>query len=223
MNNRRRVKTRIPTSTRIVLLGPQGSGKGTQAKLLARRLRLPHVSSGDMFREHIKHRTKLGRQVTKRLDAGRLVSDRLTMRMMAERLRRPDCRRGFILDGVPRTLGQAQALARIARPTVVLALDLSEVEAVRRLSGRRMAPDGTIYHLRYNPPPKRLRGQLMMRDDDRPAAVRRRLSEYRRKTRPLLRYYRRAGVLAEIDARPAIKRVFQDLLRVVRKPTRVRR
>lgn len=206
---------RQKSPARIVMLGPPGSGKGTQAELLSHRLRLPHISSGDMFREHIKHRTKLGRQVTKLLAAGRLVSDRLTMRMMAERLRRSDCRRGFILDGVPRTLSQARALARLARPTLVLALELSDAEAIRRLSGRRMALDGTIYHLQFNPPPKRLRGQLMIRDDDRPAAVRRRLAGYRVETRPLVEYYRRAGLLVEVDAQPTIQRVFRNLLPAV--------
>ncbi|MBI4425990.1 MAG: nucleoside monophosphate kinase [Candidatus Kerfeldbacteria bacterium] len=202
---------------RIVILGPQGSGKGTQAARLAKLLKLPHISTGDIFRTHIKHRTPLGRKVSALLDAGSLVSNRLTNQILAHRLRRPDCRRGYVLDGYPRTLSQARFLERVARPTVVANFELADREAVKRLRGRRMAPDGTIYHLRFNPPPKRLRGRLMVREDDRPAAVRRRLKTYRRAVAPLLKFYRRAGLLVSVDARPIIPRVGRAILNIVRR------
>lgn len=201
----------------IVLLGPQGSGKGTQAAALAASLRLPHISTGDMFRQHLKYRTTLGRKISKLLDAGTLVPDALTNAVVKERLRRPDCRRGYILDGYPRTLPQAKFLERIARPSLVVALELTDREAVRRLSGRRMAPDGTIYHIKFKPAPQRLRRQLVIRSDDQPAAVKRRLAQYRKQTTPLRRYYQLQKVLAEVDARPAIVKVTTNLLAVVRR------
>lgn len=203
------------TTLRIVLLGPQGSGKGTQAALLARQYKLPHISTGEIFRHHLKYRTSLGRKVAKLLDAGKLVPDRLTNTIIRERLRHPDVRRGYILDGYPRTLPQAKFLNTIAPPAYVLALELSDRAAVIRLSGRRMAPDGRIYHLKFNPPPVRLRRQVVQRDDDRPASVRRRLKIYRRETSPLLRFYKTAGVLRAVDARWSIARVHQNLRRIL--------
>lgn len=169
-----------------------------------------------MFRQHLKYRTTLGRKIAKLLDAGTLVPDVLTNAVVKERLSRPDCRRGYILDGYPRTLPQAKFLERIARPTLVVALELTDREAVKRLSGRRMAPDGTIYHIKFKPAPRRLRRQLVIRSDDRPAAVKRRLVQYRKQTVPLRRYYRQRNVLAEVDARPAIAKVTTKLLAAVR-------
>jgi len=204
------------TYYRIVLLGPQGSGKGTQAERLARAFRIPHISTGEIFRDHLKRRTVLGRKIRTIMESGRLVPDRLTNAVVRERLRRPDCRRGFILDGYPRTLAQARNLERLAKPSIAVALELSDSEAVRRLSGRRMAPDGRIYHIRFHPAPARLRRQLVIRDDDRPAAVRRRLRLYRKETAPLMSWYRRTGRLRTIDARPSIQKVSTAVRRVVR-------
>ncbi len=205
---------------RIVILGPQGSGKGTQAAIVAKRLRLSHISTGDIFRLHLKHRTSLGRKIARLLEAGRLVPDALTNRLVAERLRAPDCRRGYVFDGYPRTLAQARFLQTIRPPEAVCVLELSDAEAVGRLSGRRMAPDGTIYHLRFNPPPARLRQTLILRDDDRPRAVRERLRVYRKQTGPLLRFYRRLGLVRRINARPKIPVVTSLILAALKLPIR---
>ncbi len=199
---------------RIVLLGPQGSGKGTQADILSTKLGLPHISTGDIFRRHINHRTAVGRKLSTRLRVGKLAPDALTNKLVAERLRSSDCRRGFILDGYPRTLNQARWLQRVARPDLVIVLELSDRQAVKRLSGRRMALDGKIYHLRYHQAPKRLRATLLIRDDDRPAAVQRRLRLYRRLTAPILRFYDRQGVLKKVDGQPPIPAVTRAILRV---------
>lgn len=203
-------------SKRIVLLGPPGSGKGTQADILSTKLRLPHIATGDIFRWHITHHTVLGRRLQPRLRQGRLAPDRVVNRIVGKRLRQRDCGRGYILDGYPRTLNQAKFLERVTPPNLVIALELRDREAVTRLGDRRIAPDGTIYHLRFNPPPKRLRAQLKIRDDDRPTAVRRRLHFYRRLTTPLLRFYERKGALKIIDGRLPISNVTRLVLRSVR-------
>lgn len=208
-------------SLRIVILGPQGSGKGTQAAVLARRLKLPHISTGDMFRLHLKHRTALGRKIASLLNVGKLVADVLTNRVVAQRLRKPDCRRGYVFDGYPRTLPQAKFLQRMAPPDIVIDLELNDNEAVRRVSGRRMAPDGTIYHLVFNPPPQRLHGHLFIRDDDRPAAVRERLRIYRRQTEQLIRFYERKHILHSIDGRPSIPAVAKKIRSAIRQRSNV--
>lgn len=203
---------------RIVILGPQGSGKGTQAAIVAKRLRLSHISTGDIFRLHLKYRTSLGRKIARLLAAGQLVPDALTNRLVAARLKASDCRRGYVLDGYPRTLAQARFLQTIRPPEAVCVLELSDAAAVRRLSGRRMAPDGTIYHLRFNPPPARLRKSLVIRDDDRPRAVGERLRLYRKQTRPLLHFYRRLGLVRRVNARPKIPVVTSLILAALKLP-----
>ncbi|MBI4093283.1 MAG: nucleoside monophosphate kinase [Candidatus Kerfeldbacteria bacterium] len=192
---------------RIVILGPQGSGKGTQADILAKRLRLPHISTGDIFRSHLKFQTALGHRVQRLIDSGRLVPDHITNVIIKQRISKPDCRPGFILDGFPRTLTQAKFLERIAPPTIVIMLELTNHEAIKRLSGRRIAADGSIYHLKFNPPPKSLRARLFIRDDDRPSAVRKRLVLFRRQVAPLLRFYRSKGRLEKVNAKPPIAKV----------------
>ena len=209
---------RHPAPLRIAILGPQGSGKGTQAELLLKKLHVPHVCTGDIFRTHITYRTKIGRKVMKLLDAGTLVPDSLVNEVVRDRLNKPDCRKGFVLDGFPRTVPQARFLSSLFDDNyLVVALELSDKEAVMRLSGRRMAPDGTIYHVKFNPAPKSLRKRLVVRDDDKPVAVRRRLHQYRVLTAPLIRWYEKRGMIERVDGRPSITSVAMEIARRIKK------
>jgi adenylate kinase len=194
----------------LILLGPPGAGKGTQAKLLAAELQIPHISTGDMFRDHKARGTELGKKVQAIMDAGGLVTDDVTNAMVKERLGRPDVARGFILDGYPRTTAQAefldQALRSMGRSiTRALSYEIAEEVLVERLSGRRSCPKcGAVYHVSQNPPKRdgfcdRDDAGLVQRDDDKPEAVKKRLQEYGAKTEPLRRFYRDRGLLTEIE------------------------
>lgn len=194
----------------LILLGPPGAGKGTQAKLLATELAIPHISTGDMFRDHKARGTELGKKVQAIMDAGGLVTDDVTNAMVKERLGRPDVAGGFILDGYPRTAAQAefldQALRSMGRSiTRALSYEIAEEVLVERLSGRRSCPKcGAVYHVSQNPPKRdgfcdRDDAGLVQRDDDKPEAVKKRLQEYGTKTEPLRRFYRDRGLLTEIE------------------------
>lgn len=212
----------------LVLLGPPGSGKGTQAELLHEKLKLPHVASGDLFREHLKNETELGLLAKKYMDKGQLVPDDVTIAMVRERLQQPDCAPGVILDGFPRTLAQAESLDEILagmgrRLNSVLYLAVPDEELVRRLSGRRICSQcQTPYHILFNPPAEEgicdlCGGELYQRDDDKPETVRARLKVYHRQTAPLIDYYRRAGLLVEVDGAKDIESVNTALLDAIRK------
>ncbi|MGE3160471.1 MAG: adenylate kinase [Burkholderiales bacterium] len=181
---------------RLVLLGPPGAGKGTQAAHICERYRIPQISTGDMLRAAIQAGTPLGVEAKKVMDAGQLVSDDVVVKMVTERLTQPDCARGYLLDGFPRTVQQAEAMKAGAVPIGhVLEIDVPEAEIVMRMSGRRVHPgSGRTYHLKFNPPriPDRddVTGEpLVQRADDREDTVRERLEVYRRQTRPLVAYY----------------------------------
>ncbi|MGD9952827.1 MAG: adenylate kinase [Burkholderiales bacterium] len=181
---------------RLVLLGPPGAGKGTQAAHICERYRIPQISTGDMLRAAIQAGTPLGVEAKKVMDAGQLVSDDVVVKMVTERLSQPDCARGYLLDGFPRTVQQAEAMKAGAVPIGhVLEIDVPEAEIVMRMSGRRVHPgSGRTYHLKFNPPriPDRddVTGEpLVQRADDREDTVRERLEVYRRQTRPLVAYY----------------------------------
>lgn len=208
---------------RLVFLGPPGAGKGTQAKLLVQHLQIPHISTGDLFRHHIGQGTQLGVQAKQFMDAGGLVPDEVTIAMVRQRLSDSDAQQGFLFDGFPRTVPQAQALSRILeqsdhRLDAVVALELGKEEVVRRLSGRRTCQNcGHIWHLNYAPPtdPQRCDicgGQLMQRADDREETVRQRLAVYAEQTLPLLDYYDKAGLLARVDALGSPEQVNQAVL-----------
>jgi adenylate kinase len=192
----------------LILLGPPGAGKGTQAKLLARDLQIPHISTGDMFRDHKARGTELGKRVQAIMDSGGLVPDEVTNDMVKERLSRPDVSKGFILDGYPRTTAQAEFLEGLLRgrePAKVLSYEVVEKVLVDRMGGRRSCPScGAVYHVTASPPRSegtcdKDGGKLVLRDDDRPETVTRRLQEYQQKTEPLKRWYRERGSLVEID------------------------
>lgn len=183
---------------RLILLGPPGAGKGTQAAFITERYGIPQVSTGDMLRAEIKAGTPLGRAVQKVMDAGQLVSDETIVRLVRARLGQPDCASGYLFDGFPRTLGQADALkAAEVRVDHVLEIAVPDDEIVARMSGRRVHPaSGRSYHVKFNPPRQRGRDDLtgeplVQRDDDREMTVRKRLEVYQQQTRPLVDYYRR--------------------------------
>jgi adenylate kinase len=195
----------------LVLLGPPGVGKGTQGQLLAKRLDVPWVSSGEILREAVREGTALGERVEQSMHQGELVEDSLIVELMGERLRRADARRGFILDGFPRTRAQAQTLAgALDRSGMALSaallLELADEDVVRRLSGRRTcACCARVYHVEFDPPQRDGRcddddRELVQRDDDQPETIRRRLVVYHREIGPLLGYYEAADLLRRVDA-----------------------
>ncbi len=193
----------------LILLGPPGAGKGTQAKLLSTELRVPHISTGDMFRDHKARGSDIGKKIQAIMDAGGLVTDDITNEMVKERLGRPDVAAGFILDGYPRTTAQAQYLDLLLHSlgrsiTRVLSYDVPAEMLVERMSGRRSCPKcGTVYHVTQNPPKRdgfcdRDGTGLLQRDDDKPETVRTRLQQYVTKTEPLRRFYRDRNLLSDV-------------------------
>jgi adenylate kinase len=195
----------------LVLLGPPGAGKGTQARRLCEDFNLPYIATGDMLRERVKEGTDLGLQARAYMDRGDLVPDVLIIKMIIERLQDPDTESGFILDGFPRTVGQAEALGQeltaLGRSlTAAVLFEVSEEDVMRRLSGRRMCvKNGHNYHVEFNKPKHDDRcdldgSRLIQRDDDREEVVKHRLEEYRSKTEPLIDYYEEQGILRRIDA-----------------------
>jgi adenylate kinase len=210
-------------ATHIVMLGPPGAGKGTQAKLLAEKMGLPHVSSGDIFRENLRQNTELGQLADRYISKGELVPDDVTIAMIKERLSRPDCDEGVILDGFPRTRPQAEALDQILAD-----LDKGQVDAVpyinvpdevliERLTGRRTCrEEGHIFHLTFNPPEEDGicdydGSELYQREDDTVETVTRRVRVYHQQTQPLIDYYEQQGVLIEINGNQSIGAVSEEL------------
>jgi adenylate kinase len=211
----------------LIFLGPPGAGKGTQSKRIAQSCAVPHLSTGDMLRDAISRGTDLGRRVQPIMERGDLVPDDLVMKMIEERLDREDCAGGFVFDGFPRTLPQAEQLDRIldrkgfGKP-IVVEFDVSPEKLLRRLAGRWMCSvGGEIYNV-YDAPPKvpgicdHDGGKLIQRRDDRPEVVKGRLAAYERQTKPLAEYYRRQGVLDTIDASASMGEVSRALAKIVK-------
>ena len=211
---------------RIVLIGPPGAGKGTQARFLAEHLSVPAISSGDLFRSHIRDDTALGRRARRYTDAGALVPDELTTAMMTGRISEPDAAAGFLLDGFPRTVRQAVLLAEaLAEQGTaldrVVAFDVPGEEVVRRLTGRRTCGDcGLTTHLEFSPPRVQGRcddcgGELTSRDDDQEKTVRRRLTVFTEQTAPVLQWYGARGLVAHVDATGPVAEVTRRTLSAV--------
>ncbi|HEY3681446.1 MAG TPA: adenylate kinase [Streptosporangiaceae bacterium] len=203
---------------RVVLVGPPGAGKGTQAQFIAARLSIPKISTGDIFRANVKGGTELGRKAREYMDRGDLVPDEITIAMVRDRLAEDDARAGFLLDGFPRNVPQAEVLGEMladlgAKLDVVLELMVDDDEVVRRLSGRRMCPNcGRIWHVEFDPPQKEgvcddCGGELFQRDDDREETVRHRLDVYQEQTAPLTSFYKREGILAVVDATGPVEEI----------------
>ena len=209
---------------RLILLGPPGAGKGTQANILCTRLGIPQISTGDMLRAAVKAGTPLGIAAQKVMDAGQLVSDEIIMGLVQDRLQHMDCGRGYLFDGFPRTIPQAEALKKAAIGLdYVLEIDVPDQEIIARMSGRRVHPgSGRVYHVKFNPPRAEGRDDvtgeaLVQRDDDREETVRKRLEVYRRQTRPLVEFYRNEPVkYRRISGQGSVDEVTQRALEALR-------
>jgi adenylate kinase len=206
---------------RLVLVGPPGAGKGTQAEIIAERLGVPKISTGDIFRANVSGGTPLGLKAKEYMDAGNLVPDEVTNEMVADRLAQDDAKGGFLLDGYPRNTEQAKVLDRIleaAGSTLDLALELvaSDDEVVRRLSGRRVSKStGKVYHLEFDPPADPDSDDLYQRSDDQPETIKNRLKVYAEQTAPLVGYYEAQGKLVRIDAIGEVAEVTERALNAI--------
>ena len=212
----------------IVLLGPPGAGKGTQAKLIAEHYGIPHISTGDILRSNVARGTELGRKAKAVMERGELVSDDLVNGMVADRIKQPDCDRGFVLDGFPRTVAQAEWLDRElegkagnAGSTVVVDVDVSYNQLLQRLTGRRTCPvDGKIYNIYLQPPKENgvcdvCGTQLFQRVDDTEEVISERLKSYERQTLPLEDFYRKQGRLRRINGEQPVEKVLADMFRAI--------
>jgi len=212
----------------IIFLGPPGAGKGTQAKILVEKYGIPQISTGDMLREHVAKGTGLGVKAKEYMEKGQLVPDEIILSMVKERLSQPDAQKGFILDGFPRTVAQAEALDKMLEEMgkkieFVLALIVPDEELVARLTGRRTCKNcGMMYHIKFKPPKVEGKcdacgGELYQRPDDNEETVRNRLKVYHEQTAPLIEYYRKKGVLFEVDGSKSIEEITQQLINILEK------
>lgn len=209
---------------RLILLGPPGAGKGTQADLLCKEFNIPKISTGDMLREAIANQTDLGKEVSSILDSGALVSDEIIGSLLEERLSNDDCANGYLLDGVPRTLGQASILEKMGIEfTNVIEIKVDDEVIVNRMSGRRVHPQsGRNYHIDFNPPKKEgvddlTNEPLIQREDDKPETVLKRLDVYHEETKPLSDFYKKVSergslVYSSVDGSKSVSEVFNDAL-----------
>ena len=207
---------------RLILMGPPGSGKGTQAEFISGQLGIAHISTGNMFRKAISGRTELGSKAKEYLDSGRLVPDEITVGIVRERLQEPDCKKGFLLDGFPRTVAQAQALDEMAAKMglaldAVINIQVPREEILKRLTGRRMCKEcGGTYHITFSPPLQvdrcdKCGGDLYQRDDDTESTINKRLDVYKEQTEPLITYYEKQGLLKDINGNQDIKEVLAEI------------
>jgi adenylate kinase len=212
----------------IILFGPPGAGKGTQAQILEKRFGLLQISTGDMLREHVAKGTELGLKAKEYMEKGQLVPDEIILSMVKERLSQPDAQKGFILDGFPRTVAQAEALDKMLEEMgrkieFVLALIVPDDELVTRLTGRRTCKNcGMMYHIKFKPPKVEGKcdvcgGELYQRPDDNEETVRNRLKVYHESTAPLIEYYKNKGVLFEIDGTKSIEEITQEIINILEK------
>ena len=211
---------------RIIMLGAPGAGKGTQAKKIAEKYGIPHISTGDIFRANIKNGTELGKKAKTYMDQGLLVPDELTCDLVVDRIQQPDAKNGYVLDGFPRTIPQAEcltdALSKLgSKIDYAIDVDVPDENIVNRMGGRRACVGcGATYHLVYAAPKKDgicdvCGGELILRDDDKPETVKKRLDVYHEQTQPLIDYYKKAGALREVDGTVDMEDVFQAIVKVL--------
>ncbi|MCB1195232.1 adenylate kinase [bacterium] len=211
---------------RLVILGPPGVGKGTQAKKISELYNIPHISTGDILRQAVANKTPMGLKADGFMKKGELVPDEVVIKLVEERLQQSDCKRGFLLDGFPRTIHQAdelnETLEKIGIPLLkVIQLDADDEEIVMRLTGRRYSPSsGKVYHIAFNPP--KVPGKcdvdgsdLIIREDDSEGTVRNRLKVYKEKTKPLINYYTEKNLLVNINAESSIDDITRDIIQVL--------
>lgn len=211
---------------KIIMLGAPGAGKGTQAKMIADKYGVPHISTGDIFRANIKNGTELGKKAKTYMDQGLLVPDDLVVDLVVDRVGQDDCERGYVLDGFPRTIPQAEALTKALadmgqKVDYAIDVDVPDENIVRRMSGRRACVGcGATYHVVYAPTKKEgicdtCGGELILRDDDKPETVQKRLNVYHEQTQPLIDYYTEAGILKTVDGTVDIDDVFQSIVDIL--------
>ena len=211
---------------KIVMLGAPGAGKGTQAKMIAEKYSIPHISTGDIFRSNIKEGTALGLEAKSYMDQGKLVPDELTVKILLDRVAKDDCRNGYVLDGFPRTIPQANVLkealeAQNDKIDYAINVDVPDENIVRRMSGRRACVTcGATYHIEHVPPKKegicdKCGSALILRDDDKPDTVLNRLKIYHEQTQPLIDFYNNEGILKEVDGTIDVKDVFANIVAIL--------
>lgn len=211
---------------KIIMLGAPGAGKGTQAKMIADKYRIPHVSTGDIFRANIKNGTELGMEAKKYMDQGLLVPDELTVKILLDRVAQPDCANGYVLDGFPRTIPQAQVLDKALSELgdaidYAINVDVPDDNIVKRMSGRRACLScGATYHIEHVPPKKegicdKCGQPLVLRDDDKPETVLNRLKVYHDQTQPLIEFYTQKGVLKTVDGTVDMQDVFAAIVSIL--------
>lgn len=211
---------------KIIMLGAPGAGKGTQAKMIADKYHVPHISTGDIFRANIKEGTALGIEAKKYMDQGQLVPDELTVKILLDRVAKEDCKNGYVLDGFPRTIPQAEVLDKALADlgdSVDFAIDVEvpDENIIKRMGGRRACLScGATYHLEHIPPKAegicdRCGKELILRDDDKPETVEKRLHVYHEQTRPLIDFYRAKGILKEVDGTRKMEEVFNAIVEIL--------
>ncbi len=211
---------------KIIMLGAPGAGKGTQAKKIAAKYEIPHISTGDIFRANIKNGTELGKKAKTYMDQGLLVPDELVVDLVVDRVNQEDCKNGYVLDGFPRTIPQAEALTDALeklgqKMDYAIDVDVPDENIVRRMGGRRACVGcGATYHIEYAPTKKEgicdtCGGELILRDDDKPETVQKRLDVYHEQTQPLIEYYTKAGILRTVDGTVDIDDVFQAIVDIL--------
>lgn len=213
---------------KIIMLGAPGAGKGTQAKMIAEKYNIPHVSTGDIFRSNIKNGTELGMEAKKYMDQGLLVPDELTVKILLDRVAQPDCEKGYVLDGFPRTIPQAEVLDKALTDLgdaidYAINVDVLDENIVKRMSGRRACVTcGATYHIEHVPPKKegicdKCGAELVLRDDDKPETVLNRLKVYHEQTQPLIEFYTAKGVLKTVDGTQDMQDVFNAIVDILGK------
>ena len=211
---------------KIVMLGAPGAGKGTQAIKIADKYDIPHISTGDIFRANIKGGTELGQKAKSYIDKGELVPDEVTIGMLLDRIAQDDCKNGYVLDGFPRTIPQAESLTEALksqgdRIDFALNIDVPDEAIIKRMSGRRACPKcGATYHIVYAAPKTenicdKCSTELIIRSDDKPETVKDRLNVYHQQTEPLIAYYKTTGVLREVDGTQELPKVFEDVVAIL--------